>query len=261
MIDAQMDSYAVGERALAKQHLEVFESYKRKKDLIIFDRGYPSKELIAMLSEKKIKFLMRVPKSFSPLMDESTQEDYYMNLSYQNKTYKVRVVKLKLPSDEIEVLITNVGRNQFKKSEFMELYFKRWPIETKYNRIKNKLKLENFSGRTFISVQQDFYATMFLSNLVAISKVITDESIQEMNRGKELKYDYQVNESMLISHLKNRLIKCLLEKNESKREQLLNDILEDATYSRVPIRPGRSFERKNIDKKKRSNKRPIKQNH
>ena len=101
---------------------------------------------------------------------------------------------------------------------------------------------------------------MFLFNLVAISKVIADESIQEMNREKNLKYDYQVNESMLISHLKNRLVKCLLEKNESKREQLFNDIIEDATHSRVPIRPGRSFERKYIDKKKQSIKRPLKSN-
>ena len=128
-------------------------------------------------------------------------------------------MKLELPTGETEVLVTNVGRNPFKKSEFMELYFKRWPIETKYTTLKNKLKLENFSGRTLISVQQDFYATMFLSNLVAISKVIADESIQEMNREKNLMYDYQVNESMLIGHLKNRLVKCLLEKNESQREQ------------------------------------------
>lgn len=181
IIDAQMDSYVVGERVLAKRHIEVFEPYKRKKDLIVFDRGYPSKELIAMLSEKKIKFLMRVQKSFIQFIDESTQEDYYLDLSDQKKIYKVRIVKLDLPTGETDVLVTNVGRNQFKKSEFMELYFKRWPIEMKYNTIKNKLKLENFSGRTLISVQQDFYATMFLSNLVAISKVIADESIQEMN--------------------------------------------------------------------------------
>ena len=74
IIDAQMDSFAVGERVLAKRHLEVFEAYRRKKDLIIFDRGYPSKELIAMLSEKKMKFLMRVQKSFSQLIDESTHK-------------------------------------------------------------------------------------------------------------------------------------------------------------------------------------------
>lgn len=34
----------------------------QKKDLIIFARCYPSKELIAMLSDQKIKFLMRFQK-------------------------------------------------------------------------------------------------------------------------------------------------------------------------------------------------------
>ncbi len=29
----------------------------------------------------------------------------------------------------------------------------------------------------------------------------------------------------------------------SQREQLWNNIIEDATHSHVPIRPGRSFER------------------
>ena len=98
-----------------------------------------------MLSDQKIKFLMRFQKSFNQLIDESTQEDYYTDLNYQKKTYKVRIIKLKLSSDEIEVLVINVGRNQLKLSEFMELCFKRWLIETKDNTIKNKLKLENFS--------------------------------------------------------------------------------------------------------------------
>ena len=65
---------------------------------------------------------------------------------------------------------------------------------------------------------------------------------------------------MLISHLKNRLLKCLLEKNESKWEHLLNEIIEDATYSRVLIRPDHHFKRKNIEKKKRLIKRPMKSN-
>lgn len=168
IIDAQMDSYVVVERVLAKRHIEVFEPYKRKKDLIIFDCGYPSKELIALLSDQKIKFLMRVQKSFSQLIDQSTQEDYYLDLSHQKKTYKVRIVKLDLPTGETDALVTNVGRNQFKKAAFMELYFKRWPIETKYNTIKNKLKIEN----TLITVQQDFYATMFLSNCILQEKIL-----------------------------------------------------------------------------------------
>ena len=97
----------------------------QKKNLIIFARCYPSKELIAMLSDQKIKFLMRFQKSFNQLIDESIQEDYYTDLNYQKKTYKVRIIKLKLSWDEIKVLVINVGRNQFKLLKFMELCFKR----------------------------------------------------------------------------------------------------------------------------------------
>ena len=44
---------------------------------------------------------------------------------------------------------------------------------------------------------------------MAILKVIGYEVIEEMNREKQLKYDYQVNASMWISYLKNHLVKCL----------------------------------------------------
>jgi hypothetical protein len=42
-------------RALAKEHarvLEGLESYERGKELIIFDRGYPSHELTKIISQK-----------------------------------------------------------------------------------------------------------------------------------------------------------------------------------------------------------------
>ena len=210
IIDAQMEAYYTSERELALKHLEAFEAYHQKKDLIIFDRGYPSRKLIATLHDKEMKYLMRVQRSFYSLIDESTQEDFYLTMEYQKKSYKVRVVKVELPTGETETLLTNLGRKSFKKSEFMALYFKRWPIETKYNTLKNKLEVENFSGRTFISVQQDFYVTMYISNLIAITKIMSDEEIKKQTKYKELKYEYQTNESRLISQLKDEMILCLL---------------------------------------------------
>ena len=76
-------------------------------------------------------------------------------------------------------MITNLDRNEFKTEEFQKLYHLRWGIETKYNTIKNKLCLEDFSGKTVISILQDFYATMYLANLVAAIKGETDEQISE----------------------------------------------------------------------------------
>ncbi len=255
IIDAQMEAYYTSERELALKHLEAFEAYHQKKDLIIFDRGYPSRKLIATLHDKEMKYLMRVQRSFYSLIDESTQEDFYLTMEYQKKSYKVRVVKLELPTGETETLLTNLGRKSFKKSEFMSLYFKRWPIETKYNTLKNKLEIENFSGRTLISVQQDFYATMYLSNLVAITKIMSDEEIKKQAKDKELKYKYQTNESRLISQLKDEMILCLLIEDPTKRSEVMERIIQAAARNKSPIRSERSFDRKDPEKRRRSIRR------
>ena len=255
IIDAQMEAYYTSERELALKHLEAFEAYHQKKDLIIFDRGYPSRKLIATLHDKEMKYLMRVQRSFYSLIDESTQEDFYLTMEYQKKSYKVRVVKLELPTGETETLLTNLGRKSFKKSEFMSLYFKRWPIETKYNTLKNKLEIENFSGRTLISVQQDFYATMYLSNLVAITKIMSDEEIKKQAKDKELKYKYQTNESRLISQLKDEMILCLLIEDPTKRSEVMERIIQAAARNKSPIQSERSFDRKDPEKRRRSIRR------
>ena len=202
-----------------------------------------------------MKYLMRVQRSFYSLIDESIQEDFYLTIEYQKKSDKVRVVKLELPTGETETLLTNLGRKSFKKSEFMSLYFKRWPIETKYNTLKNKLEIENFSGRTLISVQQDFYATMYLSNLVAITKIMSDEEIKKQAKDKELKYKYQTNESRLISQLKDEMILCLLIEDPTKRSEVMERIIQAAARNKSPIRSERSFDRKDPEKRRRSIRR------
>lgn len=137
----------------------------------------------------------------------------------------------------------------------MSLYFKRWPIETKYNTLKNKLEIENFSGRTLISVQQDFYATMYLSNLVAITKIMSDEEIKKQAKDKELKYKYQTNESRLISQLKDEMILCLLIEDPTKRSEVMERIIQAAARNKSPIRSERSFDRKDPEKRRRSIRR------
>jgi hypothetical protein len=52
---------------------------------------------------------------------------------------------------------------------FAELYYKRWPIETKYNQVKQKFELENFSGRLVDNIRQDVYAMMRVTNMLASS--------------------------------------------------------------------------------------------
>lgn len=169
--DANIKDTTVDERSLAMEHLEYFKTYHRKKDIVIFDRGYPSKKLIKYLDENKISYLMRMQKSFSKEIDNTDKEDFSIDIN----TCKVRVIKVVLDSGETEVLITNLSKTALAHTEFKDLYRLRWNIETKYNTLKNMLEVETFSGKTVVSILQDFYATMYLSYLVSAIKSETDE--------------------------------------------------------------------------------------
>ncbi|HHY75054.1 MAG TPA: hypothetical protein GX497_17910 [Bacillus bacterium] len=46
--------------------------------MIIFDHGYASEEMISIIDDKNIKYLMRLQKSFDKELDESNKEDLMM---------------------------------------------------------------------------------------------------------------------------------------------------------------------------------------
>jgi hypothetical protein len=77
-------------------------------------------------------------------------------IAYKNQQYRVRVFNITLPSGEKEILITNLQSKHLKYKEAADLYFERWGIESKFDNVKNKLKLENMSGRRAITTYQGF---------------------------------------------------------------------------------------------------------
>ncbi len=243
VVHAEFESIHTDERSLALKHVAFFDEFASSTDVIIFDRGYPSHELIAEFESKKWKYIMRIPKGFNYHIDNSPESDFTQVFYFRKQKYFVRVIKIQLPSGEIEQLITNLSIEAFNHEDFMALYFLRWPIEIKYNTVKNKLFLETFSGKTTISVKQDFYSTMYLSNLVTFAKLESDEIIDKEQQGKSLKYKYQTNENILIGILKNELILAILCQSQKKRRILLEEFIREASKSRSEIRPDRHFER------------------
>ena len=63
VIDAQIGSIGVCEREYAKKNLAYFSSICDEKDIVIFDRGYPSRGMIAALTGMGCKYLMRLQDS------------------------------------------------------------------------------------------------------------------------------------------------------------------------------------------------------
>ena len=161
--DAHLEPIETDERTLCLRHLKHLEGMESfEKELVIMDRGYASSELIKAFLDTNVRFLMRVRKKFNLHIDGLPVGDHYYTLEQT----PIRVVKFLLPSGEVETLITDLFDKRMGESAFKALYFKRWPVETKYGELKHKLEIENFSGRTKEAIYQDFYITAYLSGFL-----------------------------------------------------------------------------------------------
>lgn len=253
MMDVSLFPYAASERHIAELHLKTLQKYKFEKELVLMDRGYPSLELFDSYNDKGFNFLIRCAKNgFIKEIRHLKSEDEVVMHSYRSKGSKdqrevsLRVITIKLENGDEEVLITNLFDEAFTVQDFKELYRLRWKIETRYDDIKNKLQIENFSGNTQIAIQQDFYATMFLTNMAAFAQIDCEKELAKKQKKEDQKYEYKPNVSMLISTLKLDFIKMFLEPSERKQKKIFNRVMKQLRQYVVPIRPNRSYKRQHI---------------
>jgi hypothetical protein len=155
----------------------------------------------------------------------------------------------RLKSGEREALITNVEEGEIETAAFPELYYKRWPIETKYNQLKQKLELENFSGRLVDNIKQDFYAMMTVSNMLSSALREANEKRPKGKTKKKRRYEYRANVNHAVGVLKDRLIGILITDDSLTRNYLYRELVSEIRGRIVPVRPNREVARKEYLKK------------
>ena len=231
IMSADFTELSTGERELALIHIDEISRYLNLKDcMFIMDRGYASEELIRILS-KKSSYLFRLKTKFNKAVDALPLGMHDITL-YGDLA--VRIVKFTLPSGEVETLLTNLF--DVDESEFKALYFKRWPVEVKYDVVKNKLELPCFGGFSENIILQDFWITMYLANMVAIAKNEADAEIKKSRKGKNNKYEYQANVNTIIGSLREQLADAVFSPPVS-RMMKFNRIMSEIKRSVVPVRP------------------------
>jgi len=242
VIDATMNPYNSNERKLALEHLEKLVEIKTQKELLIMDRGYPSAELIEAIEEKGFKYLMRVNKDNFFREIRQAKEDCSLCRSTENSKIYYRLVLITLKNGKKEALITNLEED-FTKEELAKLYNLRWGIETKYDDLKNKLQIENFSGIDKVCILQDFYSTMFLSNILAYIEADCAEEIEKINSSERNKYEYRINTNHAIFVLKRSVVEMLISDSPRKQRKIFAKIEHELLQCLSPVRKDRSFPR------------------
>jgi hypothetical protein len=244
LVDVEIAPITTDERKLALQHINATKDLcVDDKKLNIYDRGYASFDFIKELETLGLFYLMRVKTKFNADIDAQTATDGYVWIEKDGKRIHVRVIKFELNNGETETLITNITDKRLGKNAFKKLYFMRWPIETKYGVIKKKLQLENFSARSVEGIQQEFFASMYLTNFVAAAAFDIQSDIKNLRKDKPNKYEYKANVNELIGILKDKVILAIAETSTTKQAELMNNILEEAKRFVVPIRSDRTVYR------------------
>ena len=266
VLNAEFYALKIGEKTVAPKHLE----HARIKDLIIYDRGYACFNMVYEHNKRGIDFLIRVGQEFSNLIYafyESGRRSEIVKMypgrstkisdkEYDRNTFvEIRLVRVELSSNETEILMTSLKDEiQFPDIIFKELYGARWGVETFYDELKNKLKVECFSGYSRQSILQDFYATIFVSNLQSL---IVGEVNDELCEQTNTKYKYKVNSNLSYGLLKNRIITLFFSKTDT--DILFNELKDLFKKHLIPIRPGRTYER-HKDKYKNRQKPKVPKN-
>lgn len=244
VIQSKIEKIDKCERTIAKSMIERISTSEKFKELMIFDRGYPSTEMVAFLYEKKVDFLMRVKQTFSNQIVNARKKDQIITMIYQGKAYPVRVIRVMISVDMEEVLITSLLGKNITSEDFKKLYFIRWKVEIKYDELKTRLQIENFTGESKIAIEQDFYASIYLSNMIELARKQSDVIISTKQKNKGLKHNYKTNLNVLIGNLKDKLILMMLEKSKTKRSKIFDSIMDTVSKSAIPIRDNRQYPRK-----------------
>jgi len=156
MIGAVFDSFAVGERTLARRLLSRLDAGM----LLMADRGFPAYGLCSEAAATGAQLLWRVSESFTlPLVEVLPDGTYLSELRGPHKSERmpVRVIEYTVTTSTVRddgateetselfcLITTLLDPDQAPAGELAELYAARWTSETIFKHIK----IEQRGGRT-----------------------------------------------------------------------------------------------------------------
>lgn len=223
-------------------------AYTTPADLLLFDRNFASYRFLAALMQRQRPFVIRCSSgSFAVARtlfaaDQETTRTVTLTAPRAQKaalaaeglplTITVRFVTVRLSTGELEILVTAwLDEERYPTATFKEIYHLRWGIETLYDVVKNRLSLENFSGKTAQAVQQEFHATLFLTTLEALLTEEADHQLAERSQNNRLRQT--VNNMVSFHAIKTQAFSLLCSNLPPAQllEQLTQLFLMKPTYT------------------------------
>jgi Transposase DDE domain len=243
----------IAETELAHRHLSVVQP----GDLLLTDRGYTGYRWLAAAHALGVHLLSRCSRgSFAAVQELFARNEAGLSVVVSLGApeslkaeclehnwpleLRVRLVTVRLSSGELEVLVTSLlDETMYPTCEFGPLYWQRWGQETYYGRLKGRLDLEHCSGKTVAAVEQDFHATVLLSNLESVVMGAAQAQLSQRTAGR--RQPAQVNRAVSLHALKYRVIDLL--SSRMPAEKVLAELIEWFQANPVSVRRSRAVPR------------------
>jgi len=253
-LEGNVVASTVAETEMAQQHLAAVQP----GDVVLSDRGYTGYRWLVAVGTAGAHFVSRCSRgSFA-----AAQRLFALNQADLSEVVTlaapkelraecqargwpleltVRLVTVRLKRGELEVLVTSLWDEAvYPTAVFGPVYWRRWGQETFYGRLKGRLDLEHCSGQTVEAVEQDFHATVLLSNVESVVTGPAQAELAERSAGRA--QPAQVNRAVSLHALKYRLIELLTSRRPAA--QVLAELTEWFQANPVSVRVGREMKRR-----------------
>ncbi len=236
-----------------------------KGDMLTADSNYGHFGILKEVKNTGADFCIRMSKLSNFIKDflASGEKDLVLEWKPTDKTierykkqgidptaFKVRLVRIELSKNETEVLaLSLLDQKKYTYDSIKELYDKRWGVEEEIKKFMQRLLIEFFSSVKENGVLQDFYANVFMLNLVSFLVEPVREKVCKSSKG--YKYRRQVNWTSALGDVRERLVILFL-RNTDKINSIIRSMWESFMINTEAIKPGRKFSR---DKRKKSSRR------
>jgi len=253
-LEGRLVGSSVAETELAYQHLAAVQP----GDVVLNDRGYTGYGWLVAVRAVRAHFVSRGSRgSFTAVQQLFARNQAGLSVAVRLEAPQelraecrargwpleltVRLVTVRLKSGELEVLATSLlDEAAYPTEVFGRLYWQRWGQETYYGRLKGRLDLEHCGGRTVEAVEQDFQATVLLSNVESVVMGPAQAQLALRTAGRQQLA--QVNRAVSLHALKYRLIELLTCRVPA--EAVLTELTQWFQANPVSVRPNRAVPRR-----------------
>lgn len=240
-----------GRSHLILKHLS---GHLKAGSLLLIDAGFYSLEIFSFLLKKEIHFVIPMRSNSNPeLIKRLGKNDglyqikatsYWKNNPWVTGDLVVRIITYQIPGFRPRRLVTSLlDELQYPAEEIIQLYHRRWEIETFFRDFKHTLSATHWHAKTLPAFYSELLFQMLLAVLTRL--VMAEAAVQNGISPNQLSF------GMSLANVKQAL-GMIVFLPVSEWEKIYSELIERIKKYRIDIRPNRRFEHSTSKRRQRN---------